>query len=92
MKMELKAKGTWVADDDDVIMLVDMQVVYGAEFATRQSLVPWTEAVRKATYDKYGHSPSVELLRDMWQHIVDEIYHGRITVQRRVVYTTPQCG
>lgn len=80
-----EAKGSWVADDDDVLMLVDMQATHG-----EGKKLPWIVAVREATHDKYGHSPSLKLLVDMWEHITREIYHDRITVQRRVVYTTPE--
>ena len=82
-----EAKGSWVADDDDVLMLVDMQATHG-----EGKKLPWITAVREATHDKYGHSPSRNLLADMWDYITSEIHCDRITVQRRVVYTTPECN
>jgi hypothetical protein len=78
--------GSWTATDDDVLLLVDMQVKYGTD---RQSLIPWVRAVRKAASAKYGHTPGLKLVHDMWQHIVNEIDAGHIATERRVVYTTP---
>ena len=78
--------GSWTPTDDDVLLLVDMQVRYGTD---RQSLIPWIQAVRKASKERYGQTPGLNLVRDMWQHIVSELADGNIAIERRVVYTTP---
>lgn len=74
--------GSWTATDDDILMLVDMRIVNG------NSPVPWIRAIRKAATAKYGHTPGLKLVHDMWNHIVKEIDAGHIATERRVVYTT----
>ena len=75
--------GSWTPTDDDVLMLVDMRI------ADRQSIIPWIKAVRKASKERYGQTPGLKLVHDMWEHIVKELDSGHITTERRVVYTTP---
>ena len=74
--------GSWTATDDDILMLVDMRIVNGS------SPIAWVRAVRKAASARYGHTPGLKLVHDMWKHIVKEIDAGHIATERRVVYTT----
>jgi len=79
--------GSWVATDDDILLLVDMQIKYGARRSS--AAIPWIKAVRSAAKAEYGQAPGLRLAHDMWRHISKELDAGHITTQRRVVYTTP---